>query len=483
MKAVTRTKADQWKSDMEHSVEETRAVVGDFANANKRRKDEAQKMRQLKLTYGSGVRFVLFPSGCFDSSYLDYEAAEGIDRVWENRIEDSGGAWIVTRQAIELRRVSLQRVVDERVGVRLSGLAGLYCHFLLLSKDWMKPGATGVWLIPSEWLSVSYGSAIREFLTRHVELLRVHRFDADDVRFDDALVSSCVVWFRNVPPANECALFTFCGDIAKPARRLQISTASLSAASKCPPCERGCADAGRTRIGDHFDIRRGVVTGDNKFFVLSEDAAREKRIPRKSLRPILPSPRHVKADHIRSDSSWIPVNADRRCLLDCTGCSLDELPETVRACLASGAAATAKKNLCASRQVWYGQERRRPAHLLRSYMGRGADGGAPVRFILNDSDAVANNSFLVLYPKGALAKELDAGPNGWNEAWRMLLDIKGDTIRRVGRSCGGGFKRWNRPNLATSPVPNRASLSDRILMAGLLKAPEETLLKTTRRNP
>lgn len=62
--------------------------AGDFTNVNKRRKEEAQKMQQLKNTYGSHVRFGLFLCGYFDSGYLGYEAAEGIDWVWEHRIED-----------------------------------------------------------------------------------------------------------------------------------------------------------------------------------------------------------------------------------------------------------------------------------------------------------------------------------------------------------------------------------------------------------
>ncbi|MGL5258460.1 MAG: XamI family restriction endonuclease [Proteocatella sp.] len=62
--------------------------AGDFANVNKRRKEEAQKMQQLKNTYGDTVRFGLFLCGYFDSGYLGYEAAEGIDWIWEHRITD-----------------------------------------------------------------------------------------------------------------------------------------------------------------------------------------------------------------------------------------------------------------------------------------------------------------------------------------------------------------------------------------------------------
>lgn len=62
--------------------------AGDFTNVNKRRKEEAAKMLQLRNTYGKTVSYNLFLCGYFDSGYLGYEAAEGIDWIWEHRIND-----------------------------------------------------------------------------------------------------------------------------------------------------------------------------------------------------------------------------------------------------------------------------------------------------------------------------------------------------------------------------------------------------------
>lgn len=62
--------------------------AGDVTNTNKRRKEEAIKMQQLRHTYGDNINFNLFLCGYFDSGYLGYEASEGIDWVWEHRIDD-----------------------------------------------------------------------------------------------------------------------------------------------------------------------------------------------------------------------------------------------------------------------------------------------------------------------------------------------------------------------------------------------------------
>ena len=62
--------------------------AGDYTNTNKRRKEEATKVAQLRRKHGEEVRFILFLCGYFDAPYLGYEAAEGIDWVWEHRIDD-----------------------------------------------------------------------------------------------------------------------------------------------------------------------------------------------------------------------------------------------------------------------------------------------------------------------------------------------------------------------------------------------------------
>ena len=62
--------------------------AGDFTNTNKRRKEEAQKIHQLRSAYGQNGNLLLFLCGYFDTGYLGYEAAEGLDWVWEHRIDD-----------------------------------------------------------------------------------------------------------------------------------------------------------------------------------------------------------------------------------------------------------------------------------------------------------------------------------------------------------------------------------------------------------
>jgi len=62
--------------------------AGDFTNVNKRRKEEAKKFEQLQSSYGPNASLYLFLCGYFDAGYLGYSAAEGLDWIWEHRIDD-----------------------------------------------------------------------------------------------------------------------------------------------------------------------------------------------------------------------------------------------------------------------------------------------------------------------------------------------------------------------------------------------------------
>lgn len=349
----------------------------------------------------------------------------------------------------------LQGRVLKETGLRISGLAGLYCHFLLLSLKWMEPDAIGVWLVPTEWMSVNYGSALRSFLSERVRLLRIHRFASEDVRFSDALVSSCVVWFRNAAP-EKSVRFTTGADMGNPDETEIVPVECLRTSEKWPPRIVGTSPD-KPKVGDYFVIRRGIATGDNPFFVLPEKTAVERGLPREFLKPILPSPRHLKTDVVVADESGVPTNAQRLFLLDCTGNSFDDLSHSVQSYLKTGLDTVARKKLCSGRANWYDQEQRQPAPILCSYMGRGDGAGAPVRFILNESTAIATNSFLMLYPKGAMRRVFSASAENRRSAWEILRSIPAAEFRRAGRCYGGGLQKMEPRELGNLRCP---ALSD-----------------------
>jgi hypothetical protein len=61
--------------------------AGDFTNPNKRWKEEATKIDNLRARYGN-IQYILFLCGYFNLIYLMHGATGGIDWVWEHRIDD-----------------------------------------------------------------------------------------------------------------------------------------------------------------------------------------------------------------------------------------------------------------------------------------------------------------------------------------------------------------------------------------------------------
>lgn len=354
----------------------------------------------------------------------------------------------------------LQKAARDAAGLRLGGLSGLYCYFMALSHAWLSEGGIAGWLIPSEFMDVNYGQAIKRYLLDSVTLLHIHRFDPNDVQFSDALVSSAVVWFRrSPPPTGHEVTFSYGGTLANPAITRRVSTEALAAEAKWTrfPIQevRGRHTGGV--VSDFFKIRRGIATGDNGFFILPEEEIERRGLPFEAFRPILPSPRYVKVDEVDADAQGVPLLDKRLFLLD-PGIPEDEVKRrfpALHAYLQEGRAkGLHERYLCRHRSLWYAQETRPPAPIVCTYLGRGdTKSGRPFRFILNNSRATVANVYLAMYPTPLMARAMEADPTFIRRAWEALNRITPDQLLGEGRVYGGGLHKLEPKELANVPVP------------------------------
>jgi len=362
----------------------------------------------------------------------------------------------LTRQ----EKTRLREATLRACGVRLNGLAGLYCYFLCLTHAWLARGGVALWLIPSEFMDVSYGEKLKEYLLNSVTLERIHRFDPAEAQFSDAIVSSAVVCFLNKPrPKGHSVRFTYGGTLARPRVCRDVSADLLDAKAKWTGMPfTGVHDNGFRRnvcLADLFTIRRGIATGANDFFVLSEDRAETLGLPQQVLTPILPSPRYVEVDEIPADKEGVPEIKRRLLLLDCRLPESDveeEFPK-LWAYLQEGISQDIdKRYLCRHRKPWYLQEQRPPAPFLCTYMGRHKSDKAVFRFILNHSRATAANVYLLLYPKPILDQAIGGSVARKRTVWKALCSIDPQSLTSVGRVYGGGLHKLEPGELAAGPA-------------------------------
>lgn len=352
----------------------------------------------------------------------------------------------------------LRAHLAQSLQMSISGLAGLYCYFLLLAHDWMEDGGLGVWLIPSEFMDVNYGATVRRYLTERVTLVQIHRFCPTDAQFADALVSSAVVIFRkSVPSAEHTVRFSFAGPIDYPEVEVMVPLDDLRISQKWTqfPASTGFVQHNGPTLGDLFCIKRGLATGDNGFFIMTEDRVSEWGIPQKFLKPILPGPRNLTCDVVETHADGIPALSPRLFLLNCNECE-----DSIRAnwprlyeYLQHGKVLKVDTAYLAShRSLWYAQEQRPAAPFLCTYMGRSRNGKPPFRFIWNRSEATAHNVYLMLYPKGWLRDALVSDPALYPRVFEALQRITPSQLVTEGRVYGGGLHKVEPKELSKIPA-------------------------------
>ncbi|MEZ9996989.1 Eco57I restriction-modification methylase domain-containing protein [Vibrio sp. 10N.261.46.A3] len=365
----------------------------------------------------------------------------------------------VRHHHINGQKERLQAKALEAANMKLSGLAGLYCHFMALAHPWMKKNGIAGWLIPSEFMDVNYGQAVKDYLLKEVTLLQIHRFDPNDVQFDDALVSSAVVWFKNKKPVkNHKVKFTYGGTIDAPEHEKDVSVSVLRKENKWTrfPLSEEREENDSPRLNDFFDVKRGIATGENKFFVLTREQIESRRLPLEQFRPILPSPRYLNSTEINPDENGYPEIEDQLFVLDCK-LPFDEVkwnyPELYQYLEEGIQAGVSERYLCKKRKIWYSQERRSESRFYCTYIGRSdKEGKKPFRFILNRSKAIVSNSYLILYPKPFLEKKIEEKPELNDQLLQALNQITGKAMTDEGRVYGGGMYKMEPKELANVPA-------------------------------
>jgi len=301
-------------------------------------------------------------------------------------------------------------------------------------------------------MEVNYGQALREYLTNNVKLIQIHRYMHQNTLFEEANVTSAVVVFQNTIPDGQSVRLTSGSSMEKPDQQTRVEINYLKDSNKWNTFfqTESSASIDTDTIGDYFTVRRGIATGDNAFFVLTDDQVRLYSIPSRYLRPILPSPRNLETDLIIGDSEGVPKIKNAQFLLNIT-----DLPDVVKKTspetweyLQGGIGTTSERYIAKHRKQWYFQEQREVPPILLSYMSRSHDkSSVSYRFFRNKSLAIANNAYLLLYPKRPMTEtELD-------NLCSRLRRISQNEFDRCGRIYGHGLRKIEPKELPNVRLP------------------------------
>ncbi len=378
-------------------------------------------------------------------------------------------------------KIRLKGLVERVLGRPVSGLSGLYCYFLLLAHRWLRQQGLSCWLIPSEFMDVNYGKAIKQYLINNVKLLKVHRFDPQEQQFDDALVSSVILWFKNESAEpNHTVEFSFGGSLLFPQKSRSFAVEELSPDAKWTSLLQAHSvskvkDEG-IKLSELFEIKRGIVTGANGFFIMTKEQIEEQELSMDFFFPIFPSPRYLDENEVVGDSNGFPL-LEKQLFVFSSSLSKKQIqtkyPSVWKFLQAGEEKGIHKGYICSHRSPWYCQEQRVAAPLLCTYMGRvSAKSERPFRFIFNRSKAIAPNVYLMMYPKPELQGKAELSPKLLESIWILLNKIPIESLIGEGRVYGGGLHKLEPKELANASIRGLAEL----LPDGMVQKPSQLSL-------
>lgn len=120
------------------------------------------------------------------------------------------------------------------------------------------------------------------------------------------------------PKAGHTIAFASGPDLLAPTRKRMLPASRLSAVAKWGVLFNGQPARGRNEgrdravLGDYFDVKRGLATGANDFFILAQKRARELELSAEFLRPILAGQREIPCSVIEADPEGFPLAAPAR---------------------------------------------------------------------------------------------------------------------------------------------------------------------------
>ena len=353
-------------------------------------------------------------------------------------------------------RLQAAELVKDHLGITVKGDAGLFVYHLLIMDKWLSKDGIAVWLLPSIFLQSRYGKAIREYLVNNVQLLSLHVYDDERLQFDNTSVSTTIVTFKKKKREGSFEITLSHGDSAvSPSSIIKVKKEelleSLTNWRKVVFYNEMVSlyvSADSITFEDVFEIKRGLATGANNFFVMERREAIKKGIPDFALKPVLPKSRFLKSQIINSNKDGYPELEQQLVLIDC---DLDEAvlekeyPDFHKYLQSAKVKdennkSIIERTLVKMRKPWYKQEKREAPPYLLTYMGRTKSNLPPLYFILNKSKAIALNTYLLLYPKHWLQELLNKN-NQLYESVLVALNKSAENISQQTRVYSGGLQK------------------------------------------
>ncbi|MFX0184427.1 MAG: class I SAM-dependent DNA methyltransferase [Candidatus Hodarchaeota archaeon] len=207
-------------------------------------------------------------------------------------------------------------------------------------------------------------------------------------------------------------------------------------------------------LSEFFKVMRGIATGKNSYFTLTEEELKHYKIKREYVVPTITKTRYVqKYLFSNEDHKFLKETKKKVWLLNLHRERESIYDQDLQNYIDYGLSLNVHKgSLVKTRKHWYYTEKRANPYILFTYLSRGNP-----RFILNEAQVIPLNTFLMLYPK----KELHLTKEVLTLFWVILnSNDTMDSLKDAGRCYGGDTMKIEPKEMMKALIVNPFKISD-----------------------
>lgn len=371
----------------------------------------------------------------------------------------------------------INRIATDEASMEISQKAPMYHYFFVHATQFLDDGGRLAFVTPALFLQTKYGITLRTFLLNHFDLHAVILLEDEIPVFEDADADPCITFLKKNEGGESDCTTTFVqaeqwpdqdrlfeavvGDVQGetpygfvnqvPQQEL---TAELNWTQYVDP-ESIDAIPGLKPFRDIAEIKRGIATGKNDYFCLTQNEVDEWEIDEKYLMPLIRRTQGVSEYDLRECEDWQQWlrDGDEAWLLYCydeDGEPITDVDDpALQTFLEHGReVGAADSYLAQDRSPWYVVDKRDPASILVTYMSKGG-----FRFIHNKAGVVSLNNLHNVFLDGYEDSEIEA----------LLAYLNSSVVNKIairsGRTYSRGLHKIEPNELKNIPVIDPDDLS------------------------
>lgn len=371
----------------------------------------------------------------------------------------------------------INRIAAAEAVMEISQKAPMYHYFFVHAAQFLDDGGRMAFVTPARFLETNYGITLRTFLLNHFDIHGMILLDGDIPVFEDADTDPCITFLeKNDGRESDCTTTFVQAEEWPDADRLfeamardvqgetsygfvnQVAQQELVAEFNWTEYinpESVDAIPGLKPFREIADIKRGIATGKNDYFCLTQDEVDKWELDEEYLVPLIRRTQGVSDYDLREYEDWQQWlhDGDEAWLLYCydeDGEPITDVDDpALQDFLEHGkAVGAADSYLAQNRSPWYVVDQRDPASILVTYMSKEG-----FRFIHNKAGVVSLNNLHNVF--------LDGYEDWQVEALLAYLNssVANEIAKRSGRTYSRGLHKIEPDELKDIPVVDPDDLS------------------------